>query len=122
MEDIAAEPPINCEEVDVQAMEDMAYKVGGLVTDYVMNVDLSSAQFDTEHLFEEAQKLGLDIDDLREYGFDTRAMKCTPSTCNDKEFMKELDERINGRKRTAEVALRKGAEIYKKAMCHPWMK
>jgi hypothetical protein len=46
------------------------------VQDLMVNVDLSNSQYNLKLIYEEAQKLGMDIDDLKEYGFDERAMNC----------------------------------------------
>ena len=48
----------------------------------MLNIDLANSQFSLQSLFEEAQKLGMDIDDLKEYGFDERAMKCAGKSCS----------------------------------------
>ena len=64
-----------------------------------MNVDVMSAQFDASKLFEDAQKLGLDIGDLQEYGFDLKGSKCSTNNCSGREFMMGLDERMNVQKR-----------------------
>ena len=42
----------------------------------MMNIDLTNSQYNLQSLYEEAQKLGLDIEDLKDYGFDETAMKC----------------------------------------------
>lgn len=47
------------------------------VQDFMMNIDLTNSQYSLQGLFDEAQKLGMDIDDLKEYGFDERALKCS---------------------------------------------
>jgi len=51
------------------------------VQDLMVNVDLTNSQYSLSMLFDEAQKVGMDLDDLKEYGFDDRAMRCASKTC-----------------------------------------
>ena len=83
--------------MDIQELEAMGHKITESVSNYMMNVDIMSAQFDPYLLFDEAQKLGLDIGDLKEYGFDPKGSKCSTGNCNGREFMMDLDEKINGK-------------------------
>ena len=41
-----------------------------------MNVDLTSVQYNMVELFEQAQKLGLDMEDLTQEGFDEEGLRC----------------------------------------------
>ena len=61
----------------------------------MVNVDLSNSQYNLKMLFDDAQMLGMDIDDLKEYGFDDRAMKCGTKTCKgmDRQFSYMVGER-----------------------------
>ena len=52
-----------------------------------MNVDISNAQYDTEMLFDEAHKLGMDFADLRDYGYDPKNSPCAPSRTDSKDFL-----------------------------------
>lgn len=66
-----------CDQVDIQELEDMGKQIASKVHHYVSNIDvdqmvnldLSSAQFDPELLLEEAKKIGLDFGELEDYGF-----------------------------------------------------
>ena len=46
-------------------------------------------------LFDDAQMLGMDLDDLKEYGFDDRAMRCGTKTCKgmDRQFSYMVGQR-----------------------------
>lgn len=71
-----------CEDVDIVQLEQEALNVVENVQDFMVNIDLTNSQYNLQSLYEEAQKLGMDIDDLREYGFDDKAMKCAGTSCN----------------------------------------
>lgn len=62
-------------------LETEALNAAEHVQEYIMNIDLTDSQYNLQSLFDEAQKLGMDIDDLKEYGFDERAMNCNGSAC-----------------------------------------
>lgn len=46
----------------------------------VVNVDMSSVQFDLNQMYEEAQRLGLDEKDLEEFGYNKSSL-CGDSKC-----------------------------------------
>ena len=60
----------------------------------MMNVDLTSAQFNLVELFDEAKKLGLDLEDLTEYGFDEHGLRCAQakSSCKDYDRITSFDK------------------------------
>ena len=86
--------------------------------DYVLNVDVTKAQFDIDIMVDEAQKLGLDLGDLKEYGFNSKA--CSGKNCLNKKNIKWLDKKMKDQ--LGEKMLRQGADLYKRASCHPLMK
>ena len=51
---------VECSPADVQTMEN----IGLVVQEMVVNFDLSKSQFDTNKLIEQANKLGIDFDNL----------------------------------------------------------
>ena len=58
--------------------------MGQDISNYLVNLDLSSAQFDMDLMLEQADKLGMDLGDLQEYGLDYKSAKCGGKTCFDK--------------------------------------
>lgn len=71
---------IDCQEVDVQQIEQAGIDIVNQVNDFVMNVDVTNLQFDVAKLYENAQKIGLDAGDLSEYGFE-KGSKCGGQVC-----------------------------------------
>ena len=71
-------------------LEEQAMNVLDNVQDMMVNIDLTKSQYDLKMLYDEAQKLGMDMDDLKEYGFDERAMKCAGNSC--KQVDQSFDE------------------------------
>ena len=65
------------------------------LSDYVMNVDMSVAQFDIDLIVEEAQKLGVDFGDLQDYGFEYKSLSCGGKTCIRKQNFKDLNDWFN---------------------------
>ena len=47
----------------------------------VVNLDLSKTQFDADKLYEQASKLGLDLDDFQDYGLDFTGSNCASVPC-----------------------------------------
>ena len=75
------QPEVDCSEVDIQQIE----QIGADVANYLVNVDITSAQFDVYLVLDQAGKLGLDFGDLQEYGLDVKSAKCGGKTCFDKD-------------------------------------
>ena len=77
-----------CTPVDVQQMEHLSLAVQQMV----VNFDISNMQFDAEKMYQEAQKVGLDIGDLEDYGFDISGANCGGMPCFNKDKLKTVDE------------------------------
>ena len=108
---------IDCEKVDVEGMEQLGQQVMENIQEMVLlNVDLTSAQYDISLLSEEASKLGIN---LEEFQFNN---KCSGSNCFNKSTFKEMDQAVNGGKRIKDRAIKNGLEIYKRATCNPLIK
>jgi len=86
----------------------------------MMNIDLTNSQYSLQSLYEEAQKLGMDIDDLKEYGFDERGLKCATTSCS--KIDQSFDEFVGKNSVVAKKMGHKILEKYEKASCHPLMK
>ena len=56
-----------------------------------MNLDLSNAQYNLELIYTEAQKIGIDVGEVIEYGFESKSHSCGHKYCIDKDQFKELD-------------------------------
>ena len=77
---------INCDEVNVESMEQLGQDVMDNIQEMVLlNVDLSGAQYDLNLLSEEASKLGIN---LKEFNFNN---KCSGPKCFSKSSLKEMD-------------------------------
>lgn len=81
----------NCEGVDAAEIEAMGENAMEAVQDLVMNVDISNIQYSVERLVGSAEKLGFDMDDLEELGFDIKGQRCGYKMCFDKEKIKSYD-------------------------------
>lgn len=63
--------PQNCDQVDLVAMEKSSANIANnLIEDYIVNVDLTKAQYNLDMLFEQAGQLGMDFGDLQQYGLE----------------------------------------------------
>ena len=113
---------MDCSSVDIQQIEQMGQQMADSVHNYVMNVDITNAQFDMVSLYEEAQKLGLDIGDLKDYGFDPKNPLCDKNSCSPKDFITDIDSRLKASKKIREAVVKKGADMLNKAKCHPAIK
>lgn len=83
--------PVDCDNVDVQELERMGADVYNKVSDYMLNIDMTKAQFNVDMMVDEASKLGVDFGDLSEYGFDVKSAKCGGKTCFRKEDFKNAN-------------------------------
>jgi len=111
--DVIDNAPVDCEGVDYHEIEELGTTIAGHVQELVMNVDISTAQYNTEQLFEEAHKLGMSFGDLREYGYDPRNSSCAPSADGSKDFLQDLDCKMSGQKGIRDALLRKGEDMYR---------
>ena len=80
-----------------------------------MNIDVAGNQFDVDRMLEDASKLGLDVEDLEEFGFDVRNNNCGGSGCRSEtfeEFSKKFDlfKKVVQRNITAQ---------WERMKCHP---
>ena len=51
---------IDCQDVDIRQIEE----IGSTISNYLVNVDLTEAQFDLDLMLDNANKLGMDFGDL----------------------------------------------------------
>ena len=80
---------IDCADVDIQQIEEVGVQVADAVQSMVMNVDITSLQFDAHSLYEQAQRLGLDAGELEDYGFEKKG-KCSNVACIDRRKIKDM--------------------------------
>ena len=64
VQEVSEREPQNCAQVDVEVFEGVGQNLANNMQDYLVNVDLTRAQFDVDQLFEEAGRLGMDFGDL----------------------------------------------------------
>ena len=60
----------------------MGQQIAETFQDYVMNINVLEAQFDPALMLDEANKLGLDFGDLKDYGYDPKNSKCAQNACS----------------------------------------
>ena len=82
--------------------------------DFVTNIAIEANQFDLEKLYDEAQKLGLDLGDLEEYGFDLKNM--SHNIDNYEEFREKI---LSIGDKGFSLVRNKVSSDYAKARCHP---
>ena len=110
-----SEPQV-CEQVDVQGLENFSNEFASNVQDYIVNVDLTKAQFDSSMLFEQANRLGMDFGDLQEYGFETKSSSCEgASSCITKDSFKDLDDVLNKKNMFTNKLFIEATDLYRRA-------
>ena len=92
MVNAAAEvPEVDCSQLDVEQVESIGLAMAQQVQDMVVNVDMSNMQFDLDAMYQEAQKLGLDQEDLDEFEQNRKSL-CGDNKCSlDMKKIKEYD-------------------------------
>ena len=101
----------HCQNIDFT--EEISGKVQESL-DFVTNIAIDANQFDLEKLYGEAQKLGLDLGDLEEYGFDLKNYR--HKIDNYEEFREKV--LVIGEKGYKSVS-DKISQDYAKARCNP---
>ena len=119
VKDVSEHEPQNCGNVDVEVFEEVGQNLVSDMKDYLVNVDLTRAQFDVDKLFQEAGRLGMDFGDLEEYGIEVSSSSCGKATaCLTKNSIKNFDDAINkGQKFTNKLFI-EGLNAYERAQCH----
>ena len=105
------QPEVDCSEVDIKQIE----QVGKEITSYLVNVDISSAQFDVDAVIDQASKLGMDFGDLEEYGLDFKSAKCGGKTCFNKDQFKNYDDILFKGGKIGEKLGQEGVKLYRRA-------
>ena len=72
-------------------------------------------------MVEEAQKLGIDVGNLAEYGFDVKSSKCGGKTCLDKEKFRDMNVALDRTNKFRFKMVEESKKMYSKAKCHPWV-
>ena len=79
------------------------------VQEMIVNVDLSELQFDVDAIYEQAEKLGINEEDLKEFGFNNKNI-CSQKTCSiNFEKFKSYDDFINKTDMLGEKVARAGS-------------
>ena len=73
--------PTECSNNEIAELEAYGLDVADQMQDFVMNIDVVRNQFSLDDLYDQAQKLGLEMDDLKEYGFDVSKVNCSGKMC-----------------------------------------
>lgn len=114
------EEPKDCDQVDIRQLEQVGQNVVNNIHEYVINVDLSKAQFDADLLFEEAARLGMDFGDLKEYGFHVNSSACGgKQACLNVNSFKNMDDALSRFRLFNNKFMEQGAGLYRRAQCHP---
>ena len=70
----------------------------------VMNINLKDANFDADKLYENAKKVGLNLEELEEFGFDLKGKTCNKNVCFNMPKIKGLEDVQRLTKKFAEIA------------------
>ena len=74
-------------------------------------------------MIENADKLGMDLGDLQEYGFDVKSMKCGGMTCINKDKFKTYEDILEKGTKFGLKLGDEGAKLYRRvSQCHPAIK
>ena len=103
----------------MQALENVSVNLATNVQDYLVNVDISKAQFNVDMLFEEAGRLGMDFGDLQEYGVEVKRSVCgSAKACITKNSFKNFDDAFNKGNKFSNKFFTEAADLYERAQCH----
>jgi len=91
------------------------------VRDMVINFDLTNIQFEPEKMYEEAKKIGMDVGDLEDYGFDIKG-KCGNGICIDRQKIKSFADFVEQTNKMGAQFMEKGKTLMNRAQCHPTIK
>ena len=80
----------------------------------MVDINLEDAQFDPQKLYEEAQKAGLDIGDLEEYGFNYKKMEFSLEN-----VQQLITNMVELQKKITEVLVKKVSSDWNQAQCYP---
>ena len=105
-------PTVDCSAVPA-SMEEMVQPAIDLY-DKLIEINLEDAQFDIKKMYEEAQKVGLDIGDLQEYGFDYEQKEFGYESYQDR--VKAVENVLTG---LTKVVKNKVSDDWEKAQCNP---
>ena len=60
----------------------------------MLNIDLTNSQFSLQQLYEDSKKLGLDLEDLEQHGFDSHALNCVKTGCKKMDKAMSIEEMV----------------------------
>lgn len=112
--------PTECDAEDVQKLEEIGAGMVNQFEEFVMNIDVATNQFTLNGLYEEAQKLGLEFDDLKEYGFDFKGDSCGGKMCF--KGGKSYEDFVKNASLASSKTAIKAIDNYQKVSCHPFVK
>lgn len=82
-----------------------------------------NAQYDLEEIYTEAQKIGIDVGEMVEYGFEAGTGVCSQKYCLNKKAFKDLDEVVSKAEKFGTKLKDSSITAYRKARdCHPFFK
>ena len=122
MENIDITADNYCDGIDVEEAEAMGNQAMEVVQELVMNVDLTNIQFNVDQLMTNAEKIGFDLNELEEFGFDLKGERCGYKMCFDKDRIKSFDEYNQKGDQMMKQMVHKGKDRLQKLQCHPYMK
>ena len=113
------QPEINCEDVDIQEIEQAGITIYNKISESITNINLDHAQHDLELIYTEAQKIGIDVGELVEYGFETGTNNCGAKYCLNKQAIKDFDDVMTKAGRFGTKLRDSSVYALRKARCHP---
>ena len=83
---------------------------------------MTSTQFDVEKIYEQAQSIGVDLEDLAEYGLDMKGSRCGGSPCIDYTDLQSqsYEEFVQKNYLLAKMLAFKVLKFYERNTCDPW--
>lgn len=108
---------VDCQDVNVEDLEQVGLNVLANIQDIALNVDLNDAQYSIHKLYEEGRKLGLDAGDLSEYGFELKSSKCGGKSCIPAENIRNFEDFTNMGARFSKNMLKSSIKTYRRLSC-----
>ena len=112
---LANDMTAQCSQIDVAEAEKVAQNIQESVQGLIVNVDMTSVQYDMDKMIQVATELGFDDEEVNGLGFDLKENKCNAGVCKLDASNLKLFDKLS----TSSPVLKRLAD---KAKCHPLIK
>ena len=113
---------MNCDDVDIQEIEQAGINIYNKISEKITDLSIENAQYDLESIYTEAQKIGIDVGDMVEYGFEKGKGKCGANVCFNKQAFKDVDDMLTAANSFGKKLTDSTITAYRKAQCSPTFK